>query len=97
MIPAFDCIITGADLWDIPRNRWIHGDLFEGKDVWVFNGVLSPAGGPHWNYTGEGLHHDRALYVSDPDYFERRAVIVVPKWAGELTAGAKAYVEESRR
>lgn len=96
MISLFPCIITGADLWDVSRNRWIHGDLFEGKDVWVFHGILNyTTNDPAWNYNSNPDGPD--LVVTDPDYFERRAVIVVPKWAGGLTAEAEEYVKESRR
>jgi hypothetical protein len=85
---TFTCIITGCSLVLPAERRWLHGDLFDGGLVWVFNGVMS-AGEGAWShdYPSRG----KALIVTG-EYWERRGVLVAEKLGSEFNNTAREYL-----
>ncbi len=80
------CMITGCDL-EI-AGQFIHGDLWEDGNVWIFNAVGDfrevPSG---WT--------EKVVSVFDEDhknYFERRNVFVFQKLHSTLNDAAQAYI-----
>lgn len=89
-------LITGCDLVDPQENRWVHGDLHEIGDTYVFNAVLDNRGQSNWSYEDwDSVITSRALILHPAvnfRFFERRGVLVIAKSDATLTDAAKEYI-----
>lgn len=78
------CIITGCSLFDVEDSFWMHGDLFEMGDVYIFNATPKSSNEPT---------SPRQLRINDgADFFTRRDVYVIPKLCATLNPEAERYI-----
>lgn len=89
-------LITGCDVVDSQEHRWVHGDLHEIGDTYVFNAVLDNRGQSNWSYEDwDSVITSRALILhpaTNVRFFERRGVLVIAKSDATLTDAAKEYI-----
>lgn len=84
------CLITGCTLLDDSQERWVHGDLHQVGDTYVFNTCMTE-GESAWQYRGAPADTGRILRTWG-DYFERRGVIVVDAEDAALNKVAMDYL-----
>lgn len=87
-------IITGCELFDEARGTFVHGDLWEEGECYVFNAVLNGRDAA-WTFEAPG-ENPKVLtihgYSYQPPFFERRGVIAVAKKFCSLNDEAKEYL-----
>ena len=83
-----ECMITGCDLHY--EEGYIHGDLFESGDNWIFNAVGEPS------EEAPGYAGGKLLSVLGDKYFERRNVFVIRKDNAILNQIAVEYLKRGR-
>lgn len=82
------CMITGCDLKI--EDSFIHGDLWEDGNVWIFNAVGNPKAAPsHSAANVIEIFHD-----GHHNYFERRNVFVFQKLHSTLNDHAYNYLNK---
>lgn len=95
---SISCVITGCGLLDPTHPRFAWGDLWESGDSWIINAVCDERGETRWDY--EPKPHSQLNYVEVIDkrapFFERRGVLIVPKYWCKLSPAAVAYLVRAR-
>jgi hypothetical protein len=88
------CICNGAELLDSSSGLWVHGDLFELGDCFVFNAVLNEHGEAKWDR--DDFRPGAKILQLESYFFERRGVIVVRKDAARMNPSLAEYVGRYR-
>lgn len=91
---ANPCKITGCGLVAAHSELWVHGDLYEYGNCWVFVAVTGEGNLPAWYRPEHKLRppEKKFLVVLGDNYFERKGVFVVPKVQANLSPEAEAYI-----
>jgi len=84
------CVITGCDLTD--GESHIHGDLHELGDVYIFNACLDEEWQASRDYHNLPHKNAKVITCSAAFFFERRGVIIFPKYCTFLNQAAKDYL-----
>lgn len=91
---SVECIITGCNLYDPAYFRWVHGDLHQTQDIYVFNACLDEKGESRW-ISGTAPEDERMLVcMEDYNIWVRRGVFVIPKMYAYLNDLAAKYLKE---
>ena len=86
------CVITGCDLVDGSAGRWVHGDLHEEGECWIFTACCAD-GAPAWRDTAyQNIKGKYIIIIGNDYYFESRGVIVLPKDRSVLSQAAHEYI-----
>lgn len=84
-----ECIITGCEF--MSAGGYVHGDLHQLGDVYIFNAATGAQGNMEWAY-GPPHKGAKVLWDSCGMYFERRGVIIIAKAGAILNQAAQDYL-----
>lgn len=90
-----ECIITGAEFFDVAQHRWCHCDLYRMGQVLIANAVVrdEKTGNVVWHYNSAPPVSLKVVSCTDGSYFEKRGVIVFAVDASDMNDVATRYLK----
>lgn len=87
-----ECICTGCDFFSPVEGRFVHGDLHQLNDTYIFSACMDES---RVNCAWEYQRQPGKLVISctDNSYFERRGVIVFSRTSAEMNVRLAEYVK----